>query len=233
VVKIVARTSPVKRENPLAGSRSPDRRLPVNKPRRRAADDSRARTALLDAAQQLMLEEGYAAVSSRRVGAKAGANPAMVYYYFDTMDGLFIELFRRGAERSLDRLALALLSAQPLWGFWDATHDISDSALINEFIALANHRKAIRTEIATYSRKFRQMQLDVLSRILKSYGVDAEVWPTVTIVLAVDSISRYMLVEEEFDIDTGHAEMVSVIERFIHDLEGDRLADHQALRSSG
>jgi AcrR family transcriptional regulator len=212
---------------------SPDRRLPVNKPRRRAADDSRARTALLDAAQQLMLEEGYAAVSSRRVGAIAGANPAMVYYYFDTMDGLFIELFRRGAERSLDRLAGALLSAQPLWGFWEATHDISDSALINEFIALANHRKAIRTEIASYSRKFRQMQLDVLSRTLKSYGVDPETWPSVTVVLAIDSISRYMLVEQEFGIDTGHTEMVSVIERFIRDLEGERLPDQQELRNSG
>jgi AcrR family transcriptional regulator len=212
---------------------SRDRRLPVNKPRRRAVDDSRARTALLDAAQQLMLDEGYAAVSSRRVGAKAGANPAMVYYYFDTMDGLFIELFRRGAERSLDRLAHALLTPQPLWGFWEATHDVSDSALINEFIALANHRKAIRTEIASYSRKFRQMELDVLSRVLKSYGVDPNVWPAVTIILAIDGISRYMLVEEEFDIDTGHAEMVSVIEHFIRDLEGDRLPDHQELRSSG
>jgi AcrR family transcriptional regulator len=233
MINIPAGKSTVKRENPLAGSVSLDRRLPVNKPRRRAADDSRARTALLDAAQQLMLDEGYASVSSRRVGTRAGANPAMVYYYFDTMDGLFIELFRRGAERSLDRLARALLTPQPLWGFWEATHDVSDSALINEFIALANHRKAIRTEIASYSRKFRQIELDVLSRVLKSYGVDPDVWPAVTIILAIDGISRYMLVEEEFDIDTGHAEMVSVIERFIRDLEGDRLPDRQELQSSG
>ena len=64
--------------------------------RRSAVDESRTRTALLDAAQELMLEEGYAAVSSRRVGAKAGMNPAMVHYYFGTMDGLFIDCFVAG-----------------------------------------------------------------------------------------------------------------------------------------
>jgi AcrR family transcriptional regulator len=195
----------------------------VKKPRRRAADDSRTRTALLDAAQELMLKEGYAAVSSRRVGAKAAMNPALVYYYFDTMDGLFVELFRRGAERSLNRLARALLSPQPLWGFWEAIHDVSNSALTMEFIALANHRKAIRAEIANSSAKFRQIQLDVLTRVLKGYGVDPGVWPPVTIILALSGISRFMLIEEGFELDTGHAEMTAVIERFIGDLEGDRL----------
>ena len=192
-------------------------------PRRSAVDESKARTALLDAAQELMLEKGYAAVSSRRVGAKAGMTPAMVHYYFGTMDGLFIELFRRGAERSFERLALALLSPQPLWGFWEVTHDQGNSALTMEFIALANHRKAIRSEIAGYSRRFRQTQLDVLSRVLEGYGVDPEVWPPVTIILMMAGISRFLLIEREFELDTGHAEMIAVIERHIQELEGDRV----------
>ena len=69
-----------------------------------------------------MLEEGYAAVSSRRVASEAGVNVALVYYYFETMDDLFIALFRRGAERSLERQAEVLASPQPLWGLWDLTH---------------------------------------------------------------------------------------------------------------
>ena len=94
-----------------------------------------------------MLEEGYAAVSSRRIASRAGL-PNAIHYYFETMDDLFIELFRRGAARSLERQSEVLASAQPLWAFWDLLLDRSNGDLNTEFIALANHRKAIRSEIA-------------------------------------------------------------------------------------
>ena len=188
--------------------------------RRTSEDDSATRTALLDAAEELMVEEGYAAVTTRRVGAVAEVNKALVHYYFGTMDELFIALFRRNAERSLDRLAGALLSPQPLWGYWDAIRDVSSGALVNEFIALANHRKVVHTEIASYSRKHRQMELDVLTRVLKGYGVEL---PPVVIILAISAISQYIRVEDGFDIQTGHAEMISVIERQIRELEGERM----------
>ena len=58
--------------------------------RRIGAEDSSTRAALLDAAQQLMLDEGYAAVTSRRVAAQAGLKPQLVHYYFRTMDDLFL-----------------------------------------------------------------------------------------------------------------------------------------------
>ncbi|ABW12775.1 transcriptional regulator, TetR family [Parafrankia sp. EAN1pec] len=190
--------------------------------RRSTVDDSTTRTALLDATESLMLEEGYAAVTTRRLASKAGVNNGLVYYYFGTMDGLYIELFRRGAERSLARLKQALQSPQPLWALWELTHDFSSNALTMEFTALANHRKAIRVEIATYSRTFRMLQLDALSDVLKGYGVDHARWPPVSLILAMAAVSRFLHIEEDFDVDIGHAEMVAVIEREIRALEGDR-----------
>jgi AcrR family transcriptional regulator len=190
--------------------------------RRSTVDDSVTRTALLDAAAALMLEDGYAAVSTRRLATKAGVNSALVYYYFGTMDGLFIELFHRGAERSYERLKAAMQSPQPLWSLWDLTHDFSNNVLTMEFIALANHRKAIKTEIAAYSRKFRTIELETLSRVLADYGVDVDRWPPVSMILLMAGISRFLHIEEAFEVDTGHAEMVAVIEREIRALEGDR-----------
>jgi len=61
-----------------------------------------------------MLEEGYAAVSSRRIAQKAGLKPQLVYYYFRTMDDLFLAAFRRRAEKGLERQAEAVASNQPL-----------------------------------------------------------------------------------------------------------------------
>src|ERR1700746_1245156 len=63
--------------------------------RRSGAPDAEARGRLLDAAEQLMIEEGYAAVTSRRLAHKAGLKPQLVHYYFRTMEELFLEVFRR------------------------------------------------------------------------------------------------------------------------------------------
>ena len=169
-----------------------------------------------------MISDGYAAVTARRVAAGADVNVGLVYYYFETMDDLFIALFRRSAEASLQRQVEALSSSQPLWGLWDLTHHQSSPAVTNEFIALANHRKAIRSEIADYSRRFRTMQLEMLSEVLDRYGIDAADWPPVSLILMMTGISRFLLVEEEFGLETGHAETVALIERHIAALEGPR-----------
>jgi AcrR family transcriptional regulator len=190
--------------------------------RRAAADDSATRNVILDAAESLMVREGYAAVTSRRVAALAGVNSALVYYYFETMEGLFIALFRRGADRSFDRLDEALTSPQPLWAFWELIHDRSSSARTMEFIALANHRKVIKAEIAAYSRKFRARELELLANVLASYRLDPDRWPASMIVLSLSGISRFLLIEEAFGVDIGHAETVAVIEREIAGVEGAR-----------
>src|SRR5581483_3508955 len=118
--------------------------------RRLAGPNAKNRSVLLDAAEQLMLREGYAAVTSRRVAAEAGLKHQLVHYYFATMDDLFLEVFRRRAEQGAERHAAALASDHPLREFWQYSLDSSGTALTIEFIALANHRKAIRAEIARY-----------------------------------------------------------------------------------
>jgi AcrR family transcriptional regulator len=196
--------------------------------RRSPVDDSTTRTALLDAAAALMLEEGYAAVTSRRLAQRAGVNNGLVSYYFGTMDALFIELFRRGAERSLARLKEALASPQPLWQVWELTHDYTGNALTMEFIALANHLKPIKAEIADYSKTFRTLQLEALSGVIKDYGVDPERWPAASLILAIAASARFLHIEDAFDVHIGHAELVAVIEREIAALEGPRRPDGEA-----
>jgi AcrR family transcriptional regulator len=169
-----------------------------------------------------MLDEGYAAVTSRRVAAKAGIDAALVYYYFGAMDDLCIALFRRNAQRRAERLKNALSSPQPLWALWDALRDSSNTALMTEFIALANHRKAVKTVMVENSRKFRRMQLEPLSGVLESYGVDSETWPAAAIIVVLSSVSRHLRTDEEFGVELGHDETIALIERQIRALEGPR-----------
>jgi AcrR family transcriptional regulator len=169
-----------------------------------------------------MLDEGYAAVSTRRVAAKAGTDKALVHYYFGTMDDLFIAVFRRTAAQGAKRMREALSSPQPLWGVWDAVGDRSNTALMIEFIALANHRKAVKAVMLESSRKFRRMQFDGLAEVLERHGLDPNEWPPAAIIVSLSAISRYLRTDDAFGVDLGHNETVALVERRITALEGPR-----------
>jgi AcrR family transcriptional regulator len=191
--------------------------------RRIGAETSETRAALIDAAERIMLEEGYAAVTSRRIAARAGLKPQLVHYYFRTMDDLFLALFRRGAEQALERQAQALASEQPLWALWELSRDPRGTALTMEFVALANHRKAIRAEIAASAERFRAEQLAGLGSALERGGIDAEQFPPVVVAVLMSSISRFLVIEHEtLGMSSGHAETVAFVEEFLTRLEGPR-----------
>ena len=194
--------------------------------RRKSNDDSATRTALLDAAEALMLEEGYAAVTSRKIAGKAGL-PNAIHYYFETMDALFIELFRRGASRSLAQQEEALRSPQPLWAFWDLLLDRKNGDLNTEFVALANHRKAIRSEIAESSRTFRRGQLAALARVLEAPPSATAFRSPQAVVLLLSAVSRFIITENGFDLDIGHNEVIEFVDQSITEIEGERAGTRQ------
>ena len=169
-----------------------------------------------------MVDDGYAAATTRRISATANANSGLISYYFGTLDNLFVELFRRRAERSLDRLRHVLDDPQPLWALWEQSYEPSNNAIAMEFIALANHRRALKKEIAAYSRKHRRLELERLTKVLEGYGVDLERWPATSLLVLMTGTARFLLIEESFNVDIGHADVVAVIEREICALEGKR-----------
>jgi len=187
--------------------------------RRLGAEDSATRTALLDAALGLMAEEGYAAVTSRRVAARAELKPQLVHYYFRTMDDLFLALVRRGAERNLERQAKALASDQPLRALWALGTDPTATTLNTELAALANHRKAIRSEIGAYAEQFRRQQLDALTRVLEGHGIDKAL-PPPAFLMVLSSVARVLGMESALGVVTGHDEVEALVEDFLSRIEG-------------
>jgi len=53
---------------------------------------------LLEAAEQILLEEGMQALTFRRIGAVASINPTLVTYYFGGIPGLLVELYQANLE---------------------------------------------------------------------------------------------------------------------------------------
>ncbi|MDT5368701.1 MAG: hypothetical protein QOC62_3132 [Mycobacterium sp.] len=191
--------------------------------RRIGAPDAKNRGVLLDAAEQLMLEEGYAAVTSRRLADRAGLKPQLVHYYFRTMDDLFLAVFRRRAEQGLKSQARALESPQPLWALWRLGTDLATSRFTMEFAALANHRKSMRAEIAHYAERFRDEQWRTLATALTRYDTDPETMPPIVWSVLFTSLSTVLAMEKGLGMSLGHAETAEVVERYLRRLEGDPL----------
>lgn len=59
-----------------------------------AGPERDVRGALLKAARELFLQRGFSGVSVRQLAARAGANPAMVKYYFEDKRGLYAAMLQ-------------------------------------------------------------------------------------------------------------------------------------------
>ena len=88
-----------------------------------------------------------------------------------------------------------------------------------EFVALANHRKAIRAEIAAYAERWRDRQLDALSAALAAAGVRPEQMPPTAALLLMTGLSQVLAIEQALGVTAGHDATVAFIERAIDQLD--------------
>lgn len=197
--------------------------------RRIGAPDSKTRARLVDAAEQLLLEEGYAAVTSRRVGARAGLKAQLVHYYFRSMEELFIEVFRRRAEESLGRAERAVAEDCSLHRIWEMNADPRGAAFNIEFVALAKHSPAIRAEVARYAGRYRTMQLDSLRRALDAAadpaGGSTDSLPPVVALLLMTGLTQVMSLEQALGVTAGHDETLGFVAALLDRLEPPSGAD--------
>jgi AcrR family transcriptional regulator len=174
---------------------------------------------LIAATIQIMIEEGYGAATSRRVAAKAGVKPALVHYYFPTMDELYLSVFRQGAAVYLERQQQALASDRPLHAFWDTLIEPKDTRLLLEFMGLGNHRKEIRAEIAAWSERWREMQITALNFIVREHGIDTDEFPPAAVAVVIASIGRTLVLEQGMGTAGGHDEAIALVNRLLDRFE--------------
>jgi AcrR family transcriptional regulator len=188
--------------------------------RRIGSRDSKTRAQLLDAAEHLMRTEGYAAVTSRRVAAEAELKPQLVHYYFRTMDDLFLELFRRRAEENVARFERSIAEDGSLTNLWRLNKDTRGAVFTLEFMALANHRKAIRAEIARYAERFRAAQIEALRDALAASGVGEDAFPPIAALLLMTGLGQVLALEGNLGVTAGHDTTIEFVEEAIARLEG-------------
>ncbi|MET0588762.1 MAG: TetR/AcrR family transcriptional regulator [Novosphingobium sp.] len=190
--------------------------------RRIGAENSATRALILDATEGLIREEGYAAVSTRRVAARAGLKPSLVHYYFPTTDDLFLALSRRGADESDQMIADALASDDPIRALWSFLTDSSRTAMALEFMALANHRKAIRVHMAEHVESMRKREVEILTKLIGDRLTGPDGCPPEGLSVVLAGIGRVLVMEGGLGVSAGHADARKFVEDWL-----DRLAPRQ------
>jgi AcrR family transcriptional regulator len=179
--------------------------------RRMGPQNSASRDLIFDAVERVLQKEGYIALTARRVAEEAGFNHQTVYYYFQTMEEMVLDAFRRRSERSLKRLEAALASERPLHAVRAIYSDPSNGRLNIEFNALAMRNEPLRLEIVDYIERSRAMQEEAFARLLKNRGLPDAVAPVVPGMLVL-FIANFLDREAALGVAKGHSEMEAFVD---------------------
>ena len=189
-----------------------------------------ATVALMDAAERLLYEVGYAGVTTRAVAEAAGVNHGLVHYYFGSME----ELLTQTLARFVEQLALALegLYADPnltfaeKWRlgsqFWVNEPTSRFPKILLELLAMGWNKPALRTQLTEVHARFRAIFEHHFGQALRDYGLDETQFPLKVVVAAVTSFQLGLIVEGLSGVEEGHQELLDWIQRWIDDLEAKR-----------
>lgn len=185
---------------------------------------SSTRNAILDATESIMVEEGYAAVTSRRVGERAGLKSKLIHYYFGTMDELFVAVYERVEREFLRRHLEAATSSNPLRALWEVSIHPQRTRLSQELIALSNHKKSIRKITERVLEQIHSINAAFIRKYLEEAGVDVEKYPPVLISYIINSVSRSLVMHEALGVAADRGEVLAYAERMLAEIE----AQHRA-----
>jgi AcrR family transcriptional regulator len=180
------------------------------------------RRVILDATEEVLLKEGYGAVTSRSVAAAAGIKAPLIHYYFPTIDDLLVALLQRRSDRIVGRMSDALTSDQPLTTWWEVASDRRGTSLFVELMAAANHRPLLKAELGGIARDVRRLQMDALEDLLPEYGLDAALLPPPLVAAAVQGLAFSVITDQAAGYDTHPGEAVAAMGRLIAHLEARR-----------
>lgn len=187
--------------------------------RRMGSVTSAKAESMLDAAVEILREEGHAALTSRRVAEYLGVKQRLVYYYFRTMDDLILETFKRLAIRDLARLGNAVTSEHALHEIWEVCINSTDARLVTEFMALANRNDGLRQVVIAFIEESRNLQVAALKNALAKTRGTYSRWQPEVIAFVATSLALALNREAALGVRKCHGAVKKMIQAFFDDIE--------------
>jgi AcrR family transcriptional regulator len=180
-----------------------------------------ATTALLDAAERLLIEVGHAELTTRRVAAEAGVNHGLVHYYFGSMEELLLQVLERFTDRLIERQTTMYEANVPFLEKWrtamrwlDEDVEAGYPKVWWELQAMAWNHPEMAERLARVDGVWRGLLRTYFARALDEYGIDFPLEATVSLVMA---FNRGVQIEQLSGIHTGHRELLDWIDGWLEE----------------
>jgi TetR/AcrR family transcriptional regulator len=185
----------------------------------RSVARSAAEEALLDAAERLLVEIGYARITTRRLAEEAGVNHGLVHYYFGSMEALLVRVLERFTGRLTARQrAMYAAKDVPFHVKWrQAMHylvgeDVEYEKIWLELQALAWNQPELQDRVARVNDEWRAVLTEAFEEPRRAYGIDM---PLDALVSLVMTFNEGVILERAQGITTGHKELLAWIDGWL------------------
>jgi TetR/AcrR family transcriptional regulator len=176
--------------------------------------------ALLDAAERLLIEQGYGAVTTRNLAERAGVNHGLVHYYFGSMEEVMVQVLERFTARLIERQRTMYSSDRPFLEKWRAAwafqeEDLSSgySKIWLELQAMAWNRPELRARVHQVHEEWHRVLTEAFGPALREYGFGAlSLEATVSLVM---TMAQGYVLEKLSGIDEGHGALLSEIDAWM------------------
>ena len=184
----------------------------------KTAARSAAEESLLDAAERLLVEVGYAGITTRRLAEEAGVNHGLVHYYFGSNENLLVRTLERFTERLIARQRELYAADMPFIEKWRTamryliSEDVTYEKVWLELQAMAWNHSELRERLARVNAEWREVLTDAFEKPRRELGIDI---PLDALVSLVMSFNLGIIVERLGGIDTGHRELLDWIDGWL------------------
>jgi TetR/AcrR family transcriptional regulator len=174
--------------------------------------------ALLDAAERLLVDVGYAGITTRRLAEEAGLNHGLVHYYFGSNENLFVRALERFTERLIARQRELYSSDLPFVEKWRTamryllSEDVTYEKVWLELQALAWNNPDLRKRLARVNAEWRAVLTKAFEEPHRELGIEL---PLEALVSLVMTFNIGIIVERLGGIETGHAELLDWIDQWL------------------
>jgi AcrR family transcriptional regulator len=180
---------------------------------------SASEKALLDAAERVLVEVGYAGITTRRLAEEAGVNHGLVHYYFGSVENLLVRVLERFTQRLIARQrALYADPDLPFLEKWRTamryliSEDVAYEKVWLELQALAWNRPELREPVDHVNAEWRSVLIEAFAEPRERYGIDM---PLEALVSLVITFNEGIILERMSGIQEGHGELLEWIDGWL------------------
>ena len=184
-----------------------------------------ATDALLNAAEELLVEVGFAGITTRKLAERAGVNHGLVHYYFGSMEDLLLRVVERFTDGLIERQKAMYAADIPFiekWrqamNFLDVDAESGYQKIWLELQAMGWNNPTIQQRMQVVTQRWIDVVNEAFEVGLAELGVDRRRFPTKAVVSLVVTFNQGIILERLSGIDSGHRDLLRMADRTLERL---------------